>query len=134
MKYIFTILILLSINLSAQLPENYKELLVQSPGEDITPYLNIIFELAPSDEAYVALIRMIEPQLKAKDWEGAINTLNGYKDYFPNRTEDINSIIEILQRPSETLEELNIGSGVNSLVPEIAPIQTAQYCHTRNYL
>lgn len=125
MKFIFTTLLLLSINLSAQLPENYKELLVQSPGEDITPYLNIIFELAPSDEAYVALIRMIEPQLKAKDWEGAINTLNGYKDYFPNKTEDINSIIEILQRPSETLEELNIGSGVNSLVPEIAPIQTA---------
>lgn len=125
MKTFFTIFILFTIALSAQVPENYKELLLRSPDGDISPYIEIIFELAPSDEAYVALIRMIEPQLKAKDWEGAVNTINGYKEYFPNRVNDLNAIIEIIQRPHEDLQELNIGSGVNSLVSEFAPIQTA---------
>lgn len=127
MKLFFTFMLFIAFtfNLFGQLPDNYKELLVRSPDGNIDAYLDIMYELAPGEEAFIALIRMIEPQLDAKNWQNAITILETNKDYFPEKTEFINDIIEILNRPDEELEELNIGSRVNSLSSEIAPIQTA---------
>lgn len=127
MKLFFLFLFLIfSLNLSAQLPENYKELLLLAPENgNEGKYMEVIYELAPNDEAFVALIRLLEPHLDNKDWESALNIINSFKDYFPERQAHLDKMIEIIQRENEDLEELNIGSGVNSSVSEIAPIQTA---------
>jgi outer membrane protein OmpA-like peptidoglycan-associated protein len=129
MKKIITFIILITfLNLLSQdVPEKeQQELLFYSPTDDnIGDYMDIIYDFAPSDEAFVALIRIIEPRINEKDWEGAVNILTSFKDYFPEREKYIDDIIEILTRKDELLEERNIGSGINSIASEISPIQTA---------
>lgn len=113
--------------LSQDVPDKQQqELLFYSPTEEtLGDYMDIIYDFAPSEEAFVALIRLIEPRIIEKDWEGAVNILTSFKDYFPEKEKHIDDIIEILTRKDELLEERNIGSGINSLAPEISPIQTA---------
>lgn len=109
---------------SQEVPD--QELLFYSPTEEtLDDYFDIIYDYAPSEDAFIALIRYIEPRIVEKDWQGAVNILNSQKDNFPDKKQHIEDIIEILSRKNELLEERNIGSGINSLASEIAPIQTA---------
>jgi len=126
MKIILLLLFVLSFSVLKSQDEPDQNLLFYSPTEEnLGDYINIIYDYAPSEDAYIALIRLIEPRLNEKDWQGAVNILNSYLEYFPNKKADIESIIEIINRKHENLMELNVGSGVNSTSSEIAPIQTA---------
>jgi len=126
MKKILLLFIILNISqIKAQdVPD--QELLYYSPTpENEGKYYDIMYDYAPSEEAFTALVRYIEQHIIAKDWTAAVNSLNANKEYFPNKKEHIESMIEILTRKDEKLTELNIGSGVNAASSEIAPIQTA---------
>lgn len=78
-----------------------------------------------NDNGFIALQRLIEPILKEKRYEDAIEFYLEYKPDFPNYTKKIDKILEILKQPLDNLVETNLGSGINSIYSEYSPIPTA---------
>jgi hypothetical protein len=93
--------------------------------ETIDDYNDFIFDNAPSDEAYTALMRVIEKDINEQNWSAAVETIDLFKIDFPDREADLNKVIEILSAEIEYLEEINLGDGINRPSKESSPISTA---------
>lgn len=93
--------------------------------ENIDDYIDLIYDYAPSREAYVALTRVIEKEINNGNYAKAIETIDSYIDFFDTRKNDLNQIKKILQDSTYGLYDLNIGDGINSPQQERTPIQTA---------
>ncbi len=82
-------------------------------------------ENAPSEDAFVALQRIVAQYLNMKDWQAAIDTYKLFKGMFPNKTKEIDKIIEILQLKEEGIKEENLGDIINSRASETTPVLRA---------
>lgn len=87
-------------------------------------YQNFIIQNAPTEDAYLSLIRMIDYSLSDNNYEEAIQTLNDNKKYFKddhNQIEKIDKVIGILT--IETSEQKSpISKIINSSDNEYCPI------------
>lgn len=88
-------------------------------------YMDYINENLGKENGFVAIQRMTEPLLREKKWDEAIKIYSDYKKSFPTMTARFDKIIKILKAPMENLEEINLGSGVNSIGSEYSPLPTA---------
>ncbi len=92
---------------------------------------------APSEDAFVALMRIVAPHIKGKDWGTVVTLLNSYSTKFPDKKNEIEKIITILQAPEEKLIEDNLGDIINTASSEFSPILRAdmsQIYYTSNPL
>ena len=59
-------------------------------------YDNYIRQAAPKERAFVALQRMISPDINKKNWQGALTKVNAYKPLFGEKNKKIDDLISIL--------------------------------------
>lgn len=121
---IFLPVLFLSFLLLAQDQDN-RFLLAPVEEKNIGYYMDFVYDNPESEVGFVALIRMIEPNINKGEWDKAASTLDEFKVDFPKWESHIEKLIEILKSDSEGLEEFNLGDGINSPSGERAPIQTA---------
>lgn len=102
------------------------EFLEFSPTEETQEkYFEFLSNNLGNQEGFIALQRITETFLKAKDYEGAISMYEEYKADFPQHTKKIDKIIELLKIPLDNIVETNLGSGINSSASDYSPIPTA---------
>ena len=77
---------------------------------------------APDELAYVAVQRLAQPMLDAKNWAGAKAIFEKYRLKFPGKTAAFSKISEVLAAPSGAVAVGNLGPGINSSVGEYAPV------------
>ena len=94
-----------------------------SPGM-LSVYENYIKSAAPVELAFVALQRILVPDLMKKDWALAIKTLKKYKSYFPD-DKRIDKTIAILSAANEKVKAESISAKINTKGHEYAPVITA---------
>jgi hypothetical protein len=87
-------------------------------------YLEYAKDAAPSDLAYVALIRSLTPFLESKQWTIAIERLYEFKKFFPNNHK-IDTLISILNKPENEIIINSISDNINTRGHEYAPVITA---------
>lgn len=87
-------------------------------------YLSFVKEAAPSELAYVALLRTLKPFLANKDSLSIINRLSEYKSLFPENNR-INSLIDLINKPSQFIKLDSISDKINTVGHEYAPVLTA---------
>ncbi len=80
---------------------------------------------APEDEAFIAVQRIAEPFIKAKDWDKAVKVFEEYRPLFGVMDERFGEILRILEAPRESLLVTNLGPGINTKGDEGFPIPTA---------
>jgi outer membrane protein OmpA-like peptidoglycan-associated protein len=85
-------------------------------------YANLVRLYAPSEDAFIALQRLIRPYIKRHEWGKAIQTLKDYQPKFPLMKDKIDSVIVILSAPEEGIKKYNMGGNINSLYPEYGPV------------
>jgi hypothetical protein len=59
-------------------------------------YDSYIRQAAPKERAFVALQRMISPDINKKNWQGALTKVNAYKPLFGEKNKKIDDLISIL--------------------------------------
>lgn len=91
-------------------------------GESPNYYSNIIKLYAPSEDAFIALQYLASPSIFEKDWKRAVKIYSDYENKFPDFTERIDRIIEILNAPEMKLRLQNMGGNINSLGREYSPV------------
>lgn len=91
-------------------------------GKEPKYYEYIIQLYAPSEDAFIALQRLIKPYLDKKEWNNAIKTLQFYKTQFLPMADRIDKIIGILQAPEEGIHMVNLGGNINTQAPEYGPV------------
>lgn len=102
------------------------EFLEFSPTEENQEkYFEFLSNNLGNQEGFIALQRITETFLKAKDYEGAISMYEEYKADFPQHTKKIDKIIEILKIPLDNIIETNLGSGINNAASDYSPVPTA---------
>jgi len=107
------------------------DFLINSPNEETESlYINYLFDNAGSDtkgeNAYVALLRLVEKYISVREYDEAITFMTQFKgDFKPPIQKKIDKTIEILKRKLENLIDVNLGSGINSEGSEYSPIPTA---------
>jgi len=79
---------------------------------------------APSEEAFVAVQRLMYNALKEKQWSDAAAIMEQYKPKFPAMQARFEKIISLLNAPEEHLKIQNLGIGVNTDKDEFAPTPT----------
>ncbi len=89
-----------------------------SNENEYSRYINIF---APSEDAFVALQRMIKPYIERQDWNRAVQILQNYRSKFPGMGTRIDKIIAILNEPPSNLVITNLGFGINTQYDEIKP-------------
>lgn len=112
---IFALLFLLANPLFSQ-----RDLETITSPEDLEQF---IYYTAPSEDAFIAVQRLAKPYIDKKDWKGAIEVFNDYKDRFLDKFNRTEKIIELLNTPSQNLQITNIES-VNSSKGEYFPVLT----------
>lgn len=91
-------------------------------GNDPEYYENIVNLYAPSEDAFIALQYLAAPSIKHKDWDKAIRLYEKHMIKFPNLTDRIKKIIELLKAPDKKLQLYNMGGNINSLGKEYGPV------------
>lgn len=81
-----------------------------------------IDKYAPDDLAFVAVQRLAQPLLDAKDWDAARAIFEGNRAKFPDQSMAFAKIDGILAAPGGEVEVHNLGPGINSLGGEYAPV------------
>lgn len=81
-----------------------------------------IARYAPDELAFVAVQRLAQPLLDAKDWEGARVIFERYSAKFPGKSSAFAKIFGILAAPGGEVVVNNLGSGINSPEGEYAPV------------
>jgi outer membrane protein OmpA-like peptidoglycan-associated protein/Tol biopolymer transport system component len=90
-------------------------MLSQSPTDDMRfIYHNYIFHNAPSDNAFVAVQRLLDKYIKKRDWDSALTIIDTYKVLFPNTKYKFEKLAEIINRPLEGITVRNLGNNVNT--------------------
>lgn len=92
---------------------------ITSP-EDLEQF---IYYTAPSEDAFIAVQRLAKPYIDKKDWKGAIEVFNDYKDRFLDKFLRTEKIIELLNAPTQNLQITNLET-VNSSKGEYFPVLT----------
>jgi outer membrane protein OmpA-like peptidoglycan-associated protein len=81
-----------------------------------------IAKYAPDELAFVAVQRLVEPLLDAKDWVSARAILEKFSAKFPAKSLTFSKIYGIIDAPGGEVVVNNLGSGINSLGGEYAPV------------
>lgn len=92
---------------------------VTSP-EELRQY---IYQVAPAEDAFVAVQRLAAFYIDKKDWIGAENIFKLYRDRFPDMAERFQKIESLLEAPSQDLITANIVP-VNTDGDEYFPVIT----------
>lgn len=87
-------------------------------------YFDYIKKAAPAELAYVALLRTLTPYIDKKDWNAAVQILKNHKKYFKNNSR-IDSLISILNKPSNKIETKSVSNIINTQGHEYSPVLTA---------
>ncbi|MBZ0202920.1 MAG: OmpA family protein [Ignavibacteria bacterium] len=112
---LFTLLLLIPLNLHSQK--------IQVDDEESPEYYSNLVKLyAPSEDAFIALQYLASPHIFKHDWKKAVKIYEDNKSKFPNYTERIDKIIEILNTPVKGLKLHNMGGNINSLGKEYSPV------------
>lgn len=77
---------------------------------------------APDELAFVAVQKVAQPLLDAKDWDAARSMFERYSAKFPAKSAAFSKISRILQAPGGEVVVKNLGSGINSVGGEYAPV------------
>ncbi|HOJ02907.1 MAG TPA: OmpA family protein [Bacteroidota bacterium] len=96
------------------------DLAKMSDAEDYDAYVK---KWAPTEDAFVAVQRIAQPALTAKDWKSAVGTFEQYKPLFPGMAARFDRIIAVLKAESYDVERKNL-SIINSEYNEIKPSVT----------
>jgi len=92
-------------------------------------YDKYIRAAAPKELAFVALQRLAEPHIIAKDWQKAADVIKKYKTVFPENDKRLNNLINILERKEKKIVIEKIPGGVNTQANEYIPVLTGD-CKT----
>lgn len=85
-------------------------------------YEDFIQRSAPNDIAYVALQRLIEKSVKAKNWAEAIAQLQRFESLFNYKQQNkVTDLIKILERQGAAVAVKGL-KGVNTVTDEYAPV------------
>jgi outer membrane protein OmpA-like peptidoglycan-associated protein len=112
---ILPVLMISSLTLFAQ-----RDLETITSEEELKQY---IYQLAPSENAFVALQRLAAPYLDKKDWKGAVKLLRQYWEWFPEDIARLQKIEELLNAPSQNIKA-EIVINVNTEADEYFPVIT----------
>lgn len=105
----------------AQSAPNFKQQYTKEQEADYERYIKLG---APTHKAYAALLRYLSPELENKNWKAALTKFERFAPSFAKDSR-IDSLRQILLRPSENLSPVNLGSGVNTIYKEYAPVISA---------
>lgn len=82
-----------------------------------------IYQTAPDEDAFVAVQRLAKHSIDMKDWNGAVQIFQTYKEWFPEMNTRFQQIIELLQAPLQNLTVTNL-KGINTEADEYFPVIT----------
>jgi len=80
---------------------------------------------APDELAFVAVQRLAQAPLMAKNWNDAKSVFAKYRYRFPGKDGDFNAIISLLDAPEQDLAVNNLGPNINTSEGEYEPVLTA---------
>jgi outer membrane protein OmpA-like peptidoglycan-associated protein len=92
---------------------------ITSP-EELKQY---IYQVAPKEDAFVALQRLAKPFIEKKDWNGAVKIFKEFQQWFLDDFTRIQKIIDLLEAPAQNLEIINIET-INTKKSEYFPVLT----------
>lgn len=96
---------------------------VEFNGADSSGALETFIDrYAPEEFAFLALQRLAKPFLDAKDWAGASAIFEKNRAKFPSKSLSFSKVAGILAAPAGEVDVNNLGSGINSLAGEYAPV------------
>lgn len=87
-------------------------------------YIEFINNAAPTELAFVAVLKRLSPYLVAKDWDGGVELMRDYKDKFPDHAKRIEGIIKILKKDDKEVEIIRLSEKINTKYYEYAPVIT----------
>jgi len=88
--------------------------LVYKPA-DFQIYDEYIRKAAPREKAFVALQRIISPDIEVKDWKFALNKLNTYISCFKTKNKRIKELISILELNIDpSIQPVSLGTVINT--------------------
>jgi len=91
-------------------------------------YQNFVFKNAPTEDAYLALIRLIDKLISTNNYDEAVQILNENKTYFiddKKQTQKIEKVIEILEEEANGYKS-PISNIINSSDNEYCPIYISE--------
>ena len=93
---------------------------------DFGKYDSYIKKAAPKELAFVALQRMIETDIKNKNYTSALKKIGKYETYFGEDNKKIKILKELLSSPIDNTIKVNsFGNTVNTDKGEYSPVMTA---------
>lgn len=117
LNYLFLSALLITVN-------SFSQKIQVDAGESPEYYKNIISLYAPTEDAFIALQYLAGTSINNKDWKKAIKFYEDYKQKFPNMSDRIDKILEMLKAPETGIKIYNIGGNINSLGREYSPVIT----------
>ena len=104
------------------LPVSYSQKIQVDDGESPQYYSNIVKLYAPSEDAFIALQHLTAQAINKREWKKAIKIYEDKKARFPNMTDRIDKIIELLSAEEKGIKIYNMGGNINSLGKEYGPV------------
>jgi len=83
---------------------------------------SFVSKFSPNELAYIAVQKIAKPYIDGKDWAGAAQVIEKYRDKFPAKVAVFSKLSTILTSATQKIEVSNLGSGVNSSEEEYAPV------------
>ena len=96
-----------------------------NPKKSAAAYDEYIKEAAPKEKAFVALQKMIEADIVAGNWSNATVTVLKYKDYWKDKPQKINALLNILEQKNPAIVAEALPETVNTNGNEYNPILSA---------
>jgi murein DD-endopeptidase MepM/ murein hydrolase activator NlpD len=126
LKYYFIFTFLFPVLLTSQREQIN---LYYSPSKsNYQNYQNFVFKNAPTEDAYLSLLRLIDKSISTFNYDEAIQILNENKTYFKNdnnQTKKIEKVIEILKEEANGYKS-PISNIINSTDNEYCPIYISE--------
>jgi outer membrane protein OmpA-like peptidoglycan-associated protein len=84
--------------------------------KDFKQYDNYIKVASPKEKAFVALQRIVSPDILSKNWKSAINKINTYYSIFEKNNKKVNNLLELLNaKYDNSIKISSIGSSINTV-------------------
>jgi outer membrane protein OmpA-like peptidoglycan-associated protein len=102
-------------------------LLSQTQTCDITEkdQLEYIIKIyAPEEDAFIAVQKLTRNLINKRDFRGAANIYETYRNKFPALKDRIDKIVALLLAPEKNIKMTNIGGAINTQFPEYGPVLT----------
>ena len=126
LKYYLVLTFLFPVYLSSQ--SEQINLYYSPTKSNYQSYQNFVLKNAPTEDAYLALIRLIDKSISTHNYDEAIQILNDNKTYFQddkNQIKKIEKIIEILEEETNGYKA-PISNIINSSDNEYCPIYISE--------